>query len=84
MMRGILTLFIFISIVFFPWPLAAILTLISSIFLPLLPLAAGLFADTLYYTPQGVGPPLFTLYGAVVTCIALFVRSRLKTSIISE
>lgn len=84
MIRGILTLFVFVSIIFFPWPLAAAFVLVSSLFLPLLPLAAGIFADTLYYTPQANILPLFTLYGAAVTGIALFVRSRLKTSIIKR
>lgn len=81
-MRGLLVLLVFISIIFFPWPLAALLTLISSLFVPLLPLAAGLFADTLYYAPGAASVPLYTLYGALATGIALFVRSRLKTSII--
>ena len=81
-MRGLLTLFVFIFIVFFPWPLAAALSLISSIFVPLLPLAAGIFADTLYYTPKIAVVPFFTLYGAVATGVALLVRSYLKTSII--
>lgn len=75
---------VFISIIFFPWPLAAMLTLISSLSIPLLPLAAGIFADTLYYTPQSGFLPLFTLLGALVTGIAFFVRSRLKTSIIGR
>lgn len=82
MIRSPLTLFIFIFVVFFPWPLAAALAFVFSFSLPLLPLAVGLFADTLYYTPQVGILPLFTLYGAVVTGIALIVRNRLQTSII--
>ena len=84
MIRGILTLFVFISIIFFPWPFAAALALVSSLSIPLLPLAAGIFMDTLYHTPQANMLPLFTLYGAVITSIAFFVRGRLKTSIIKE
>lgn len=79
---GLLTLFVFISVVFFPWQLTVILALVSSFPIPLLPLAAGLFADTLYYTPHVAALPLSTLYGVIVTGIALFVRSRLETSII--
>ncbi len=82
MMRGILTSLTFISTVLFPWPLTVLLTLAVSLFEPLVPLAAGLFADTLYYAPQSGTAPIFTLYGALVTAVALFVRSRLKTSII--
>jgi len=82
MMRGLLTLFVFISVMFFPWPFAAALALVSSLSVPLLPLAAGIFADTLYYIPRVAPLPFFTLYGAIVTSVALLVRSRLKTSII--
>lgn len=84
MMRGICTLLTFISIVLFPWPMSVLLALVISLFEPLVPLAAGLFADTLYYTPQSGIMPLFTLYGAMVTAVTFFVRSRLKTSIIRE
>ena len=82
MMRGILTFLTFISTVLFPWPLTVILALFGSLFEPLMPLAAGIFADTLYYAPQSGIVPVFTLYGALATAIVLFVRSRLKTSII--
>ncbi|MDP2651537.1 MAG: hypothetical protein Q8O94_00160 [bacterium] len=83
MIRGLLILIAFISVIFFPWPFAAALTFVSSFYIPLLPLAVGLFADTLYYTPNGA-LPLFTIYGALITGIALFVRSRLKASIITR
>ena len=82
MMRGLLILLVFISIIFFPWPFAVLLALISSAFIPLLPFAAGIFADTLYYAPHTAAMPLFTLYGAIATGVALLVHSRLKTSII--
>ena len=84
MMRGILTLGTLVSVIFFPWPLAALLALASSLLEPLLPLAAGIFADTLYYAPHASAIPLFTLYGAVATAIAFFVRGRLEASIISR
>lgn len=78
-----LTLFTLISVIFFPWPLAAFFALASALFVPLLPLAAGIFADTLYYVPWSGGTvPLFTLFGVTVTMIAIFVRSRLKAGII--
>jgi hypothetical protein len=80
-MRGILTLFTFVSVIFFPWPFTALLALVSSLIEPLVPLAVGMFADTLYYTPS-VGLPFFTLAGAVATTIALLVRSRLRASTI--
>jgi len=84
MMRFALAILTFISLLFFPWPFSAVLALISSFFLPFLPLAAGIFADTLYYAPRTEVLPLFSFYGAVATCIALFVRSRLSSDIIKE
>lgn len=81
-MRGMLTLLTFISIVLFPWPMAVLLALITSFVEPLVPLAAGIFADTLYAPPSLETLPFFTLCGAVATIIAFFVRSRLRTSII--
>lgn len=79
MTSALLTLSTFISIIFFPWPLAALLALFVSVTEPLVPLAAGLFADTLYYSSSSGTIPLFTLGGASVTVIAFFVRSRLRT-----
>jgi hypothetical protein len=70
-----------LSVIFFPWPLTACLALGMASFEPLVPFAAGLFADTLYYAPNS-GMPMFTLIGAFVTVFSFFVRSRLKTSII--
>lgn len=84
MMRGILTLSTIVSVVFFPWSFTALIVLMSSFVEPLLPLAAGIFADTLYYTPQTGALPVFTLYGVIATAVAFFVRSRLKTSIIGK
>lgn len=84
MMRGVLAISTLVSVIFLPWPFTALLALVSSLMEPLVPLAAGLFADTLYYTPQVGKVPVFTLLGAVVTIVALLVRSRLKASIIGE
>ena len=75
-----LTFLVFISVVLFPWPLTAILVLASSLSVPLLPLAIGIFADTLYYTPRVSALPLATLFGAFTTVAAFFVRSRLRAS----
>ena len=83
-MRLPLILLVFVSLLFFPWPFSAFIALVSSFFVPFLPLAAGLFADTLYYTPKTEVIPLLTLYGALVTGIALFVRSRLSAGSMKE
>jgi len=84
MIRGALTLLTFVSTVIFPWPLSVLLALAASLFEPLVPLAAGLFMDTLYYTPQAGTLPLYTLYGALATALAFLVRSRLKAGIIGR
>ena len=83
-MRGVLTLFTFVSVICFPWPFTALLALVSSLIEPLVPLAVGMFADTLYYAPSAGAWPFFTLAGAVATTIALLVRSRLRTSSIKR
>ena len=79
MIRAFFTLFTFVSVIFLPWPVTAFLAVASAFLEPFVPLAAGLFADTLYYTPQA-GLPLFTVCGALLTIFAFFVRSRLSTS----
>lgn len=84
MMRGIATLATGVSLVLLPWPFTAVLAVGVSLFEPLVPLAAGILADTLYYTPQVSAMPHFSLYGGLVTVAAYFVQSRLKTSIIGE
>jgi hypothetical protein len=84
MIRGLFTLLSFISVILFPWLLTVLLTLGVSIFEPLVPLAIGIFADTLYYTPQAGALPLFAIYGAIVTALSFLVRSQLKTSIIGR
>lgn len=84
MMRRLGTLFIFFSALFFPWPLTACLALAISLFEPWVPVAVGLFVDTLFYVPHGASIPLYTLSGALVTIVSFFVRSRLKTSSIEE
>lgn len=84
MKNGILTIATFISAVLFPWPLTALLAILTSFFEPLVPLAAGLFADTLYWVPKVKAGawPVFTLYGLVLSSIVIFVRSRMRTGTI--
>lgn len=81
MMRAFATLLTFVSVVLFPWPLTALLAIATALVEPLVPLAAGLFADTLYWAPH-TSAPLFTLYGAVCAILAFFVRNRVRTGTI--
>jgi len=83
MMRGMFTLATLASVIFFPWPFSAVLAFASASLEPLVPLAAGLLADTLYYTPYAGALPVFTFYGAVVSIVAVFVRSRMRAGTIS-
>ena len=80
MISRLLTLLTFVSVIVFPWPFTVLLALACSFTEPLVPLAVGLFADTLYYTPQAHSLPIFAFCGAVVTVVAFFVRSRLRAS----
>ena len=72
---GILAVVAFVSVIFFPWPLTAVLVLVSSFFIPFLPFAVGIFADTIYYSH---GIPFFTLYGALAAGVAIFVHQRVS------
>lgn len=84
MTRAVLTLAPFLSAMLFPWPLTVLLALAASFFEPLVPLAVGLFADTLYFAPRSGALPLATLYGALATLLAFVVRARLKTGSMGE
>ncbi len=86
MIRGLLTLLTLSSVVFFPWQGTVILAIAASFVEPLVPLVAGIFADTLYYTPQAqtYALPIFSLYGAACAAIAFVVRSQVMTSIMKK
>lgn len=79
MIRRLGTIGTCISVVLFPWPLTAFLAVGMSPFEPLVPAAAGLLADTLYYAPAGGSWPHYTFFGVLVSVVAFFVRSRLRT-----
>ncbi len=82
MTRALLSFSALASVIFFPWPFAALLALIASATEPLVPLAVGICLDTFYYTSSAGTLPFFTLAGATVTVVALFVHSRLRAGII--
>ena len=84
MIRIFITILTLTAVLFLPWQFSAAIALVSSPFIPLLPLAAGLFADTLYYSSKTEIVPLFTLYGALVTTIVFIVRNRLSAGIIKK
>lgn len=78
MKSGILTLLSFLSALFLPWVCTVLIACAGALVEPLLPLAAGLFTDVLYYAPGTYSLPLATLGGAAVTGIAFFVRTRVR------
>lgn len=78
MIRGTLTILTFVSILFFPWPLSVILVFATGAYEPFVPLAAGLFIDTLFYVPAAHNWPLFTIGGILVTFAIFWLRSRLS------
>lgn len=78
MKNGLLTVSSLVSVILFPWPLSALLAVAAAFFEPLVPLAAGIFADTLYWAPGSGALPLFSLYGLVVSIAAVFVRDRVR------
>jgi hypothetical protein len=79
MTRGILAISTLACAILFPWQFTALLALATSFLEPLVPLAAGLCIDMLYYAPRAELVPIFTMCGAALTVFALFVRSRLST-----
>lgn len=83
MRHGVLVLCTLLSVMYFPWPYTAFLALLSAMDDPLVPLAAGLFMDTLYYTPSLHTYPQATIFGALATLIVWFVRTRLRTGIMN-
>jgi len=84
MMRRFFAFVACLSVLVFPWPLVACIALGSALTLPFLPLIMGFLTDAFYYAPYGGVFPLATVSGALVTILALFVRSRLLASIIRE
>lgn len=77
-MRGVFTFCTLVAAVIFPWPLTALLVLSMTSLEPLLPLAAGIIYDSLYFTPHTYAFPLATVYGAGVALFASVVHSRLR------
>ena len=72
-----------LSLFLFPWPLTAALALSTALFVPAAPLALGLAADALYWSPSLHAIPFATIAGAFASALALLVRSRLLPGIIA-
>jgi hypothetical protein len=84
MIRGLLLVLGFAAVLFFPWPVAAIIGLTLALREPLAPLSLGIFADTLYWSPAAHALPVFTIAGALACAASYLVRGRLSKGIIGE
>lgn len=71
------------SLIFLPWPVSAALALFAAPAIPLAPLALGIMADALYFSPGVSLVPLASLVGAVASALALLLRARLASGIIA-
>ena len=81
MMRTFLIFLPLFAVVLLPWPLALLVGIIAAGASPLAPLAAGIFADTLYQAPHASLFPWATIIGAFVALAAVLVRSFLEARI---
>lgn len=83
MRNALLTLGTLLSVIFLPWVCTALLAIVSALSLPLLPLAAGILFDVLYWTPRA-SFPIASVLGAVVSAAAFLVRMRFRAGIIGR
>lgn len=83
-MKNALTVATFLSVLIFPWPLTMSLVLLGALWIPLLPLAAGIMSDALTYAPSATIVPYGTLIGALLSAGSVAVRTRLSAGIIGE
>lgn len=77
------TLFLFlpcISLLVFPAPLSIVALVVAAFVSPVAAFAAGVCADLLYFAPHAAVVPFYSLLGAGIAIIALFVRRFVQTS----
>lgn len=84
MIRGVLIFCALIAVVWFPWPYAVVMTLLAAVASPLAPLAVGLFAEGVYFTPHVYAFPIWLMVGALGTSAAFFVHRFVETSIMGK
>ena len=79
--RGAWAIGTLFSALFLPWVIPALLALAAAPWMPLLPIATGLWYDLLYWTPQVPWYLSGTVLGAIVTLGAFLVRSRFSSDL---
>lgn len=66
----------FASVLFLPWQFVATLGALAVLWMPLVPLALGIFFDAVAYVPHA-GLPYAAVAGAIASAAGAFIRSRL-------
>ena len=83
MMRYVLLVATFLSLVWLPWPITVVLMVASSISLPLSGIVFGVLIDMLYAPVGAVGIPPGVLWGSVASLagytISRFIRARIMS-----
>lgn len=82
MNKNALIIFPFVSLLFFPFSISILFACLGAFVSPLIPFAAGLFAEALYGAPQASSVPIYALSGLILTLFAFVVHKFVETSII--
>lgn len=80
MIRSVLFILTFAALFAFPWPYAALIAFLASLYIPPVALAFGVFSDALYYT-HGTGFPVASLYGVIGFIVAFFANRFIRSNI---
>jgi hypothetical protein len=80
MMRAAAIVLAAVSVFAFPWPLAAVLIFIASLYLPAVGISLGILYDVLYYA-HGAGWPWGTILGALGSIAAYFLAGFLRSRV---
>lgn len=79
MMRAVILVATFLSLVWLPWPMTVVLMVVASISFPLSGIAFGILFDLLYAPAAGI--PLGLLWGSAASiagyAISRFIRERI-------
>jgi hypothetical protein len=81
MIRPVLLLATFLSLVWMPWPVTIVFMVLTSIFIPISGIVFGLLLD-IFYAPLGVSSlPYGLMWGSLATAIGFMVERFLRTRI---
>lgn len=83
MMRYVVLLATFLSLVWFPWPITVVLMVVSSIFVPLSGIVFGVLFDMVYAPVGAVSMPLGVLWGSAASLAGYIISRFIRTRIMS-